>query len=296
MNYIYAVICHKLTEPLIFTIHTLLKSPLSIIILHIDNKTPNNEVIRIKKKLGDHPNLLYVPEKKRIDVRWGGVSQIEVMLLLLRLAQRYNYKYFSLISGDDIPLSSNKSRESFLNIAYSNRIEFIGYNPVHNAQQRLAIKYPSYFYNKDHSIMGKLCRKIFILYAKYFRTLDISHLPTLYKGSTWFTLTHEAVDYILDYVEKNPKYLNSFKYSLCGDEVFFQTIIFNSLFRYKVYNIENNIPDCERGMRYIDWVSGPSFPRELDNSDFIKMKQSGMLFARKVKSNIDQKEFEFFLL
>ena len=59
-------------------------------------------------------------------MRWGSISQIDVMLMLLKKAQDYDFKYISLISGDDIPLMSNKTRNNFLDIAYENRAEFIG--------------------------------------------------------------------------------------------------------------------------------------------------------------------------
>jgi hypothetical protein len=286
MNYVYAIVCHKLTNPLIFTVKELLSSTKSKVILHVDRKTPHTELIKIQKALGRHPNLHYVSDKDRIDVRWGAVSQIHVMLLLLKLAKVYDYYYFSLISGDDIPLSLNQSREQYLQSAYESKIEFIGYNSVHDANERLKINYPAFFHKKDHSLVGKLARKIFKIYAKYFRTIDISHLPKLYKGSTWFTLTNEAVDYILDYIENNPRYLESFKFSLCGDEVFFQTIIFNSKFSSKVYKIRSEILDCERGGRYIDWVSGPDYPRTLDATDFERMRASDSLFARKLDPEI----------
>ncbi len=291
MNFVYAIICHKFTEPLVFTVKTLLESPRSRVILHIDAKTSLDEVLKIQKVLGKHPHLYYIPRSQVIDVRWGAVSQIEVMLLLLGLAQCYDYQYFSLISGDDIPLSSNTSRENFFDEAYSKKTEFIGYNPVHNAKQRIEIKYPSSFYQKDHSILGKMRHKFFLMYAHFSRKQDISHLPTLYKGSTWFSLTREAVSYILDYVDQHPTYFEAFKYSLCGDEVFFQTILFNSPFSSYIYGINKNLPDCEMGGRYIDWVSGPSYPRELDQTDFEKMKRSGLLFARKVKSDLPPELF-----
>ena len=291
MNFVYAIICHKFTEPLLFTVKTLLQSPRSRIVLHIDAKTSNDDVVKIQSALGEHKHLYYIPKSQSIDVRWGSVSQIEVMLLLLRSAQCYDYQYFSLISGDDIPLSSNASREQFFKQAYLKQTEFMGYNSIHNATQRLEIKYLPFLYQKDHSILGKMRRKFFLMYAQFFRKQDISHLPELYKGSTWFSLTGEAVSYILNYIDQHPTYFKAFEHSLCGDEVFFQTILFNSPFRSYIYGIDDNLPDCEMGARYIDWVSGPSYPRELNQTDFEKMKRSGLLFARKMKPELPSELF-----
>ena len=54
----------------------------------------------------------------------------------------------------------------------------------------------------------------------------------------------------------------------------------------RIYRTQHRIKDCETGLRYIDWDSGPDYPRTLDESDFDKMKQSGMLFARKMNTDI----------
>lgn len=38
MNFIYGVICHQLTHSLVFLVNELLKSPHSIILIHVDQK------------------------------------------------------------------------------------------------------------------------------------------------------------------------------------------------------------------------------------------------------------------
>ncbi|MCB6145413.1 beta-1,6-N-acetylglucosaminyltransferase [Providencia rettgeri] len=106
MNYVYAIICHKITNPLIFTVNHLLKSNKSIVLLHIDKKTPKIEREKIYSHLGKHSNLYYIEEQESIDVKWGNFSQIEVMLLLMKKALDFEFQYFSLISGDDIPILS----------------------------------------------------------------------------------------------------------------------------------------------------------------------------------------------
>ncbi len=38
MNFVYGIICHQLTNPLMFLVNELIKSPHSIIIIHVDKK------------------------------------------------------------------------------------------------------------------------------------------------------------------------------------------------------------------------------------------------------------------
>ena len=287
MNYVYAVICHRVTNPLIFTVNYLLQSKKSIVIIHIDKKTNQIEREKIYSNLGKHSNLHYIEEQESIDVKWGNFSQIEVMLLLMKKSLEFDYKYFSLISGDDIPILQNTEREIYFENSYKKGTEFIGIDPNNNAIERLTINYPDFFFKKYHSIIGRIRIKLFFFFAKKINKKDISHLPTLYKGSQWFTLTDTTIKYIFNYLTINPNYIKSFKKSLCGDEIFFQTIIFNNpSLKTKVFGLTLNLPDCEMGLRYIDWITGPDFPRTLDETDFHKIYNSKLLFSRKLKEDI----------
>lgn len=284
MNYIYAIICHRLTNPLEFTVSQLLEDKKNIIIIHIDAKTNADEIIKIHKTLGINNNVYIIPQNESIEIRWGHVSQIETMLLLMKKALNYNFQYFSLISGDDIPITSNQARNEFLLNSYKNEIEFIGNEKINNASERLAIKYPSFFFKKDQTLLTKIYKKVFLIFAKKISRNNLLEVPKLYKGSNWFTLSDKAILYIMDYLEKHPKYLEQFKYSFCCDEVFFHTIIFNSSkFKSKVNGIDSNLSDCEMGGRYIDWKTGPEFPKILNESDLDKVSKSNLLFARKFR-------------
>ncbi len=151
-----------------------------------------------------------------------------------------------------------------------------------------AYLYPDFFFIKEKSISEKIkCKLIILLHRLGFYTQNIERLPKLYKGSLWFILSYQTVQYILDFIKNNKGYDLAFRKSLCADEVYFHTIIQNSYLQERIYHPEDEEQVSEGGLRYIDWMSGPDYPKILDESDFDKMKQSGMLFARKVKANID---------
>ena len=50
----------------------------------------------------------------------------------------------------------------------------------------------------------------------------------------------------------------------------------------------------ESFIRYIDWNSGPDFPRTLNENDFNRMKSSGMFFARKLEKDISLEKLKKF--
>lgn len=69
-----------------------------------------------------------------------------------------------------------------------------------------------------------------------------------------------------------------FDLSLCPDELWFQTMCYNSEFRDTFYDIT----DLRSGsMRYIDWERGKPYIWGQDSGDYDKLIDSPYLFARK---------------
>ena len=280
MNFIYGIMCHQLTNPLVYLVNELIKSSHSKILIHVDKKS---DLYHIKKSLPSSSQIEFL--KERVDVHWGGYTQIEATLKLLNYASQFEYKYFSLLSGDDIPLMPIESIEKYL---LNSDQEYIGYELQADPRSRIKYLYPDFFFIKEKSILEKIkCKLIIFLHRLGLYTQNIEGLPKLYKGSLWFILSHQAVQYILDFIKTNKNYDLAFRKSLCADEIYFHTIIQNSYLQERIYQPEDEEQVSEGGLRYIDWMSGPDYPKILDECDFDKMKQSGMLFARKVKANID---------
>jgi hypothetical protein len=111
----------------------------------------------------------------------------------------------------------------------------------------------------------------------------------MYKGSNWFTITKECLKYIILFNEKNPKYLKYFKNSYCCDEVFFHSIVYNSIFRNNTLAvINNNNDDNVMSCRKIDWVSGPSFPKVFNENDILNIRDEETFILRKIDSQLDK--------
>lgn len=65
---VYGMLIHQFANPLAFTIQNLLKSVISIVIIHIDGKTSIKDVKEIHEKLGKHQALYYVEDIDRVNV------------------------------------------------------------------------------------------------------------------------------------------------------------------------------------------------------------------------------------
>ncbi|WP_349087531.1 hypothetical protein [Anaerobutyricum soehngenii] len=95
-------------------------------------------------------------------------------------------------------------------------------------------------------------------------------------------MTDELVSYVL----KNKKKIKKvFNYTMC-DEMFLQTIVYNSSFKDKLYDKDYD-DSCLGNQRYIDWKRGT--PYTFRNEDFEELINSNCLFARKFNEKIDCK-------
>ena len=275
--YIYGIMCHQLNAPLIHLIRQLSKSDKTVILLHVDKKCNIGPFL---SEFSSNNKVKFTDT--RINVKWGGYSQIEATLEILKESLNYDFRYFSLLSGVDILIKNVFELEKYLE---NNDKDYIG--GVINKKYDFRVKYrfPEFYFLKEKSIYNKvLCLMCRGLQQIGFLKQKLDNFPQLYYGANWFTLRKKTIEYVLDYLKKNEFYSKAFYQSLCGDELFFQTIIFNSPSKNEIYGIEI-IDSGEKVLRYIDWKSGPEYPKVLMESDYQKMKDSGLFFARKIDVN-----------
>lgn len=101
-------------------------------------------------------------------------------------------------------------------------------------------------------------------------------------GSNWVSITDDFVHYLLNCKEDT---LHRYKHSKCADELFLQTILYNSPFRDRLY-LTSDGKTCN--MRAIEWDKSGCMRgtlRTYQESDFRKLIDSPMLFARKFSSH-----------
>ena len=108
------------------------------------------------------------------------------------------------------------------------------------------------------------------------------------KGRNWFSITHGLAELV---VKEEPWIREIFKKSVCGDELFLQTIARSSEYAEKICN-QNTMPEIA-DTRFIDWQRGSNNnPYVFRESDYEELKASKALFARKFDLNIDKKIVE----
>lgn len=292
--HVIVIICHRMTEALKHSINEVESSSTSKAIVHVDKKTDIKPFLFIKEL----KNVELIND--RVSVHWGDVSQIKCMLNCLMYARgKHKFKYVSLISGDDVFYRGLDCFNEFLKVGGS--IEYIGvtsFSGVNKHEEnRYLYRYPSFFYIRNPSVLTRikksLVRNLFKL--GFFKNKSKCPFEVMYKGSNWFTMSYSCLEYVLSYLEINPSYISYFDNSYCCDEIFFQSIVYNSSYREMTLSVINNsIDDNLMSLRQIDWVSGPDFPKVYSRKDLAKLPVTNTFVIRKISEDIVFKELQTF--
>lgn len=270
MKHAYLILCHADLSLLPILI-SLLDDKRNDIFIHIDKKANYSGA-----DLKTHNAGLYIL-KERIDARWGDYSLVQAEFLLFETAHSNGaYAYYHLLSGADLPLKNQNHIHEWCdrhpNIEY---IGFSGADTDGEAKWRTEHYFPFSRHFRSNSILIKSIRRTAILFQDLlplkFRTDMI-----VKKGPQWCSVTHDFVSYLL----QNKKKIESlFLHTYCPDELFIQTICWNSPFRDRLYDTTSEFKGC---MRYIQWIDGAlQYMTQATASDALL---SDRWFARKYNS------------
>lgn len=217
----------------------------------------------------------------RIDVRWADVSMVEAEFLLFETAfAKGGYDYYHLLSGVDLPIKSQNQIHRFF--AENAGKEFIGFfqgdisEEIARRVQYIHL-FARYFREKKGvaNIGRRILRALFLRFQTIFGIKRNQH-KEFKKGTQWISATNDFVKYLLS---KKESVLEMYHNTFCCDEIFVQTLCWNSPFRSKLFDASNEGRGC---MRYIGWKNNDLPPFTI--ADFDAIMQSEALFARKFSS------------
>jgi hypothetical protein len=190
--------------------------------------------------------------------------------------------YFHLITGQDFPV---KTLNYFIN-EFDTEKDYLGYFELpakcwlYGGMDR--IEYYNFYEWFDYKkYIGRIFIKQFqklqiILKIKRKKTI-LKFFTKIYGGSTYWSLTRNSLQYVLDFINNKTEVLRTMRFTFCAEEIYFQTILINSIY---IQNIVND------NLRFIDWNSGRGgYPAFLDETDYEKIKATNKIFARKFHEN-----------
>lgn len=214
----------------------------------------------------------------RVDIRWGDFSLIEAEYALFEAAYKQGgYTYYHLLSGVDMPLKSQNFIHNFF--IMNEGKEFIGYTQK-NVENMIDVRvrryhlFPRYFskYNNWRFLFFRIFR-VCCLRLQFISGIKRNRSIIFKKGTNWVSVTHGFVEYLLSQKES---VVEMYHYTFCSDEIFIQTICWNSPFKKSLFDSTNESRGC---LRKIGWKDNQLV--EWTEKDFEELMNSPALFARK---------------
>ena len=270
MKHAYLIITHSEFEILSRLLQAL-DDERNDIYIHFDRKLKKCPVCHTR-----HAELYILTE--RADVYWGDISVVNAEYLLFEAAHKHGgYSYYHLLSGVDMPLKSQDYIHRFFEENAGK--EFIGYYRGDiageiNRKVRKWHLFPKNFKNTGgaEATGKKALRAGFIRLQQlvgYCRNADVDFK----KGTQWVSLTSGFVGYLLLQKEKVKR---MYSHTFCADEIFIQTICWNSPYREYIYDLSDEGRGC---LRMIGWKDNRI--RDWEEKDWEFLIRSEALFARK---------------
>ena len=271
----FLILAHKDIKQLNLFINQLLDYENSYIYVHVD-KNSNLDVNKIVK------NRRVKIIEERIPVRWGDYSQIQTEALLYRTAydDSIKYDYYSLHSGLDIAIRPIKDFAIFLQ--KNNKDAYIDSTPMpvkdfggSGALERIGQEYPLFM--RDKLKYKSIKRYIRAIYQRYYIIKPHKKLTDYHFGSAWNTLSSKCLGKIFEYLKNNPDFNKRFYKSLCGDEIYWNTLV----------NRQKKIKISKTNLRYVIFKEGgeeAGAPLTLTKDNYEAMKKTNNFFARKIET------------
>lgn len=249
------------------------------IYIHVDAKTKTlpKEMLLASVK---NASINFI---ERMNVAWGEYSNVKSIIALMTAASKSYHDYYHVISGADLMLVTP---DEFIKFFENNRgFEFVGFSKTFNED---LYRYRHYFRAKARSkspsvgLMFARIHKLLIIIQKVFGlAVDVKY-DVVKKGADWYSVTHEAVKFI---IQEEPTFRKYFYRASTPTEFLPHTILYNSDFRDRIYQPQ---PYTEGAacLRYIDWDRGQPYTFTINEKEEL-LSVKGYIFARKFDENID---------
>lgn len=237
--------------------------------IHIDGKTSLYSFNFLTSK----QRVFFI--ENRVKVSWGAYSIVQATINGFQVIAKsgLGIDYINLLSGSDYPLKATEEIHAYFT-EHSGQ-NFMQYQLV-NEEWHEAIPRLKKYHLTNYFFPGKY------IFQKWINRLTTDRIMpdnlVAVGRSQWMSLTMEAVNYILHYLETHQHVVRFFKLTWAPDEIIFQTILYNSDFRGSLVN---------DNLRYIDWSAGKPSPKILIEEDIEKLIISNKLFARKFEFSIN---------
>ena len=277
MKNAYLIMAHHRPD-LLHELIEALDDPRNDIYIHIDIKAKdlNWNIVAEKAK---------VVRISAISVNWGGYTQVDCEYRLLKAAlQDGHHDYYHLMTGVTYPIKSQDYINAYLE--EHNGTEYVGFDNKRDYSFRAKYKHLFCEEGKMPGLQGKIKFKLRDYYLKLQCALGIDHFKkynmVCKKGCAYWSITEVFAKYV---VGKEPLIHEMLANSISGDEVFVQTLLYNSEFRNNAKDLNDEYNGCMRefAWEHITKSNDPWHNFHLTDKNYLL--DSDKWFALKFESN-----------
>ena len=186
-------------------------------VLHIDRNADPESIQRFRADLRSIDGIVYA---RNVRVRWGSYAQALAIMRSIQAALGHPERYdrYVLLSGQDYPIVPRwRIDQSFRGDPQSEYIEACALNVMDDAPGWS----PYYRFRRYHLFLGRL-----------HRALPCAHKgpppQAIYHGSTWWALTHPALEFIAREFKNNSRLRRYLRTSFLVDEAYVPTLLMGS--------------------------------------------------------------------
>lgn len=276
MKHAYMIMAHN-KEQLLLKLISMLDDINNDIYIHIDKKSDIS--YDSLKSAAKYSKITFT---ERINVEWGGYSQIQATIILLKEALKSDHIYYHMLSGVDLPLEKIQEINSFYE-KNPNR-QFIRYFSEKKAHEEYNKRFGFKNIFKDKfgrkNSIWKILNKIAFKFQQIFNMIDNSLSGKFYLGSSSWDITEDLAK---DIVSHEDEFEKIYRWTSCCDEVFLQSFVYNSKYINQLW-----VPYSKNGngmyanMRYINFEGETNgSPQTISTEDVDALIDSGLNFARK---------------
>lgn len=243
--------------------------------IHIDRKSTVQD-----RFWETYPNVKVF---SKFRIQWGSVKHLQAIFFLMKEAQKAaeSYSYYHLITGSDCLIKPLSEFKSFF--SQDNQNNYLEWFKLPRASWVMegGLERVKYYWlgNTLFDIRGRLSKYVYKL-VKYQRLLHVQRpflklYTTLYGGGGYWSLTSDAVDYLIRKIEEGHlmKYM---RHTHCSEEILFHTLLLNA---------ETHFPIVNDSLRYSKWEENARSPKFLDETDMKEILSSKCFFARKFRDD-----------
>lgn len=223
--------------------------------IHLDAKSDDSEFAGLADLPGD---ITMLP---RHVCHWGGFGHVEASLKGLRWARERNLDHVTLLTGQCYPLVTLAAIENGLD-------ELDGRSIIDHRPFPMP-RWEEGGYNRIDRFHLQAFGRRFAL-KPWPRHLPAGLQP--WGGSSYWSLSREAIAYVLDFLAAYPEVERYFQTVQIPDEVFFQTILASGPLRETL---------VDAGIHHIEWTLNQPSPHII--GDAKRAMASGKWFTRKVE-------------